>query len=87
MAGGASALMRVAASKAGSLLEVVARRLEDDPQGVLPTLKLLADPDAVGQPVDPPARTGSARSTPSGCGRGCGISARTSTRPVRSANC
>lgn len=34
-----------------AMLEAVARRLEADPDSVLPTLRLLADPDAVPEPV------------------------------------
>jgi hypothetical protein len=39
-----------------SVLAAVARRLEGDPDRVLPTLRLLADPDAVPERVDAPAR-------------------------------
>jgi hypothetical protein len=35
-----------------TVLDAVARRLAEDPEHVLPTLRLLADPDAVAEPGD-----------------------------------
>ena len=40
------------ATNASGVLRAVARRLEEDPAGVLPTLRLLADPDALPEVVD-----------------------------------
>jgi hypothetical protein len=46
------ALRRLAGTQAGSVLEAVARRLEEDPAHVLPTLVALADPDMAPSPFD-----------------------------------